>query len=76
MHWDAEVTIHPVSVVALARPLLGAFTCTEVGAVTEWTPAQLATLKRIGARASLVLAKAAQVECDLPAMSPLMMSMT
>ncbi len=36
--------------------LFGAFTCTQVGHPVEWSSAQLAMLKRIGARASLALA--------------------
>lgn len=39
--------------------LFGAFTCTNTQ-ITEWSPAQLATLKRLGARVSLVLANASR----------------
>lgn len=39
--------------------LFGAFTCTNTR-ITEWSPAQLATLKRMGARVSLVLANASR----------------
>lgn len=35
--------------------LFGAFTCTQVGRQVNWSPAQLAMLKRIGSRASLAL---------------------
>jgi GAF domain-containing protein len=38
--------------------LFGAFTCTQVERATNWTPLQLAKLKRIGARISLALANA------------------
>lgn len=37
--------------------LFGAFTCTQTQ-ITEWSPTQLATLKRIGSRVSLALANA------------------
>ncbi|MEQ1683883.1 MAG: GAF domain-containing protein [Burkholderiaceae bacterium] len=39
--------------------LFGAFTCTNTR-VTEWSPAQLATLKRMGARVSLALVNASR----------------
>ena len=39
--------------------LFGAFTCTNTQ-ITEWSPAQLATLKRMGARVSLALANASR----------------
>lgn len=39
--------------------LFGAFTCTQIK-VTEWSPVQLATLKRMGARVSLALANASR----------------
>jgi GAF domain-containing protein len=39
--------------------LFGAFTCTQTE-VTDWSPAQLATLKRLGARVSLALANASR----------------
>ena len=39
--------------------LFGAFTCTQTQ-VTEWSPAQLANLKRMGARVSLALANASR----------------
>ena len=39
--------------------LFGAFTCTNTR-ITEWSPAQLATLKRLGARVSLALANASR----------------
>ncbi|MDP3823534.1 MAG: GAF domain-containing protein [Burkholderiales bacterium] len=39
--------------------LFGAFTCTHVG-IAEWSPVQLATLKRTGARVSLALANASR----------------
>ncbi len=39
--------------------LFGAFTCTQTK-VTEWSPAQLADLKRMGARVSLALANASR----------------
>jgi GAF domain-containing protein len=39
--------------------LFGAFTCTQTE-VTDWSPAQLATLKRMGARVSLALANASR----------------
>ena len=39
--------------------LFGAFTCTQTE-VTGWSPAQLATLKRMGARVSLALANASR----------------
>ena len=39
--------------------LFGAFTCTNTR-ITEWSPAQLATLKRMGARVSLALANASR----------------
>jgi GAF domain-containing protein len=38
--------------------LFGAFTCTQVEWATNWTPLQLAKLKRIGSRISLALANA------------------
>ena len=41
--------------------LFGAFTCTEVGKVRQWTPAQLLLLKRIAARASISLSGAGSV---------------
>ena len=41
--------------------LFGAFTCTEVERTMNWTPAQLALLKRIGARVSLALASATRI---------------
>jgi GAF domain-containing protein len=40
--------------------LFGAFTCTQAHRTMNWTPTQLTTLKRIGARASLALAGATQ----------------
>jgi GAF domain-containing protein len=39
--------------------LFGAFTCTQTQ-VTEWSPAQLAALKRMGARVSLALVNASR----------------
>lgn len=39
--------------------LFGAFTCTQVG-IAQWSPAQLAALKRMGARVSLALANASR----------------
>lgn len=46
--------------------LFGAFTCTQT-AVTEWSPTQLATLKRMGARVSLALANASRTnQATLP----------
>jgi GAF domain-containing protein len=36
----------------------GAFTCSNVGETMNWSPTQLATLKRIGSRVSLALAGA------------------
>ena len=41
--------------------LFGAFTCTEVDRTMNWTPAQLAMLKRIGTRISLALANATRI---------------
>ena len=38
--------------------LLGAFTCSQVGEPAQWTARHLATLTRIGARATLTLAAA------------------
>ena len=47
--------------------LFGAFTCTQVERATEWTPSQLAKLKRIGARISLALANATRTsQATLP----------
>jgi GAF domain-containing protein len=46
--------------------LFGAFTCTQT-TITEWSPTQLATLKRMGARVSLALADAARTsQATLP----------
>ena len=39
--------------------LFGAFTCTQTQ-ITEWSPTQLANLKRMGARVSLALANASR----------------
>jgi GAF domain-containing protein len=41
--------------------LFGAFTCTEAGRTKAWTQNDLATLRRIGGRASLALAGATQM---------------
>ena len=47
--------------------LFGAFTCTQVDRTMNWTPFQLALLKRIGARVSLALANGKQsVPLSLP----------
>lgn len=48
--------------------LFGAFTCTQVDRTMDWTPLQLATLKRIGARVSLALANATRTS---PPTSPM-----
>jgi GAF domain-containing protein len=40
--------------------LYGAFTCTSVDQVIAWTPHQLITLKRLGAKASMALHRAAE----------------
>ncbi|MEO8058837.1 MAG: GAF domain-containing protein [Burkholderiales bacterium] len=46
--------------------LFGAFTCTNTR-ITEWSPAQLATLKRMGARVSLALVNASRTsQATLP----------
>lgn len=46
--------------------LFGAFTCTNTQ-TTEWSPAQLAILKRMGARVSLALANASRTsQATLP----------
>jgi GAF domain-containing protein len=44
--------------------LFGAFTCTQVGELREWTPRQLATLRQIGGPASLALYKASRFTPD------------
>ncbi|MBC8056387.1 MAG: GAF domain-containing protein [Rhizobiales bacterium] len=46
------------SAFSLNGELFGAFTCTQLGETCHWTSAQLALLKRIGARVSLALAGA------------------
>jgi GAF domain-containing protein len=51
--------------------LFGAFTCSNTREPMNWTRAQLATLKRMGARASLALAGPAQASSfTLPAPHP------
>lgn len=48
--------------------LFGAFTCTQVGHRVDWSPGQLAALKRIGSRASLALVNGTRSRTDtLPA---------
>ena len=56
------------SAFSLNGELFGAFTCTQIGETRHWTSAQLATLKRIGARVSLALAGAS---ATVPSTSPM-----
>ena len=49
---------------ALNGKLYGALTCTQISAEIRWTPTQLGTLLRIGARISLGLAGASPRQLD------------